>query len=224
MIKIKILKPKFIFFDVNETLLDLSKLNQKISEYLKNPILAELWFSKMLHYSLVLNETQQFQTFDKIGLAVLEMICHSHKISFSEIEAKNVLSTIKELPKHKDVNPGLLKLKKNGYSLKAISNGSQEVLEQQLDFAEITNYFEEIISIEKFQVYKPSSHIYEQIQPRNVQPEECLLVAAHAWDIMGAQACGWQTAFIKREGKTLFPLAAKPTFEVNNIEELSDLL
>ena len=146
------------------------------------PHLAELWFSKMLHYSLVQNETQQFQTFDKIGLAVLEMICESYKISFSKAEAKETLSTIKKLPAHRDVKSGLLKLKENGFQLKAISNGSQKVLETQLAYAELTSLFDEIISVEKFRTYKPNQKVYQQIQPKSIQPEECLLVAAHAWD------------------------------------------
>ena len=219
------MKPKTVFFDVNETLLDLTPLKVSVENYLNNePHLAELWFSKMLHYSLVLNETQQFQTFDKIGLAVLEMICDALNISFSKAEAKETLSTIKKLPAHQDVKSGLLKLKENGFQLKAISNGSQKVLETQLAYAELTSLFDEIISVEKFQTYKPNQKVYRQIQPKSIQPEECLLVAAHAWDLMGANSCGWQTAFVKRESKSWFPLAEKPTYNIKNIEELADLL
>ena len=219
------MKPKTLFFDVNETLLDLNPLKVSVENYLNNePHLAELWFSKMLHYSLVHNETQQFQTFDKIGLAVLEMICDAHNISFSKVEAKETLSTIKKLPAHQDVKPGLLKLKENGFQLKAISNGSQEVLEAQLAYAELNSLFDEIISVEKFQTYKPNQKVYRQIQPKSIQPEECLLVAAHAWDLMGANSCGWQTAFVKRKGKSWFPLAEKPTCNIKTIKELADLL
>jgi 2-haloacid dehalogenase len=44
----------------------------------------------------------------------------------------------------------------------------------------------------------------------DVAPEDAMLIAAHAWDIAGADKAGWQTAFILRPGKALYPLAAKP--------------
>ena len=42
------MKPKTLFFDVNETLLDLNPLKVSVKNYFNNePHLAELWFSKM---------------------------------------------------------------------------------------------------------------------------------------------------------------------------------
>jgi 2-haloacid dehalogenase len=36
------------------------------------------------------------------------------------------------------------------------------------------------------------------------------LVAAHAWDIAGAQAAGCAAAFVARPGKVLSPLGERP--------------
>ena len=36
------------------------------------------------------------------------------------------------------------------------------------------------------------------------------LVAAHAWDVVGALQAGCAAAFIARPGKVLYPLARKP--------------
>ena len=48
-------KPKVLIFDVNETLLDLAPLKASVGKALGGQeILVPLWFSTMLHYSLVL--------------------------------------------------------------------------------------------------------------------------------------------------------------------------
>ena len=50
------------------------------------------------------------------------------------------------------------------------------------------------------------------------------MVAAHGWDIAGAQRTGLKTAFIQRPGKFLFPLAGEPTLTVRSIEALANVL
>lgn len=48
------IKPKVIIFDVNETLLDLAPLKKSVGQALGGrEDLLPLWFSTMLHYSLV---------------------------------------------------------------------------------------------------------------------------------------------------------------------------
>lgn len=43
---------KMLFFDINETVLDITPLKSFINGYF-NENIYELWFSKLLHYSLV---------------------------------------------------------------------------------------------------------------------------------------------------------------------------
>ena len=50
------------------------------------------------------------------------------------------------------------------------------------------------------------------------------MVAAHAWDLAGAKAVGLQTAFVQRPGTVLYPLAARPDYVVENLQQLVDLL
>jgi 2-haloacid dehalogenase len=43
-----------------------------------------------------------------------------------------------------------------------------------------------------------------------VRLNECLLVAAHGWDIAGALWAGWRAAFLSRPEAQLYPLAPAP--------------
>ena len=60
--------PKVIFFDVNETLLDLTAMRSSVGEALGGrDDLLPLWFSTMLHHSLVDSTTGRFHTFGEIA-------------------------------------------------------------------------------------------------------------------------------------------------------------
>jgi 2-haloacid dehalogenase len=58
----------------------------------------------------------------------------------------------------------------------------------------------------------------------NTDKESAMLVAAHGWDIAGAQRAGLQTCFMERSGKFIYPLAEKPTFSIQKLTDLSHLL
>ena len=75
-------------------------------------------------------------------------------------------------------------------------------------------YFEERLSIEDLGKFKPHSDAYDwAARKMGIEPSECLLVAAHGWDIAGAIWAGWRGAFISRPGAQLYPLAQEP--EIN---------
>ncbi|SJN31622.1 Putative FMN hydrolase; 5-Amino-6-(5'-phosphoribitylamino)uracil phosphatase [Pseudoalteromonas sp. JB197] len=65
-------KPKVLIFDVNETLLDLDSMRASIGEALGGrEDLLPLWFSTMLHHSLVSTVIGDYQDFGQIGVASL---------------------------------------------------------------------------------------------------------------------------------------------------------
>ncbi|WP_218943580.1 hypothetical protein [Exilibacterium tricleocarpae] len=75
-------KPKVIIFDVNETLLDLAPLRRVVGETIDGrEDLLPLWFSTMLHYSLVDTLTNNYQDFGQIGAAALVMVAEKHGIT-----------------------------------------------------------------------------------------------------------------------------------------------
>jgi len=210
-----------IIFDVNETLLDLSPLKNSINSELGEGA-AEVWFAQLLHYSLVESITDTYHDFSEIAEAVLQMNAKKANLDLSDSQVHEILSPISRFKAYPDVENGLNDLKEAGFKMIAFSNGKPSILADQLNYAGLTAYFDQILSVEEVRKYKPHADTYKYaLKQSNSKAERSLMVAAHGWDIVGAQRAGLKTAFIKRPGKFIFPLGEKPTFEVNSILELS---
>lgn len=218
------MKIKTLIFDVNETLLDLSPLKESINSALGEGA-AEVWFSQLLHYSLVETSTGTYHDFSEIAAAIFRMNAQKKNLDFSDSEIEEILSPITRLKAYKDVEPGLEKLKNSGYQLIAFSNGKPSVLKEQLDYAGLTSFFDKILSVESVRKYKPHPASYSYaLTSSGADASSSMMVAAHAWDVTGAKRAGLQTAFIQRTGKYLFPLAEKPDLIFKNIQDLANKL
>ncbi|MCP4281427.1 MAG: haloacid dehalogenase type II [Alteromonas sp.] len=215
--------PKVIFFDVNETLLDLTAMRSSVGEALGGrDDLLPLWFSTMLHHSLVDSTTGRFHTFGEIGVASLLMVAEIEGIELTKEQAKTAIVTpLRSLPPHPDVRDGLQALKDKGYKLVSLTNSSNQGVYTQFKNADLLSYFDERLSVEDINLYKPDTRTYEwAIEKMGIAAEDAMLVAAHGWDIAGAKQAGWQAAFIARPGKVLYPLAIAPDTVVSGLDEL----
>lgn len=76
--------------------------------------------------------------------------------------------------------------------------------------------------MEQVQVYKPDLRVYQWAMKEMGKPvSECMMVAAHGWDVGGAKRAGMKTAFVSRKGQALYPQAPVPDLIVSDIGELA---
>ncbi len=210
--------PRVLLFDVNETLLDIEPLLNAVADVLLGNDAAKLWFTTMLQYSLVMTVSDQYASFGDIGAAVLQMLARNRDIVLKAEDAKQVLSVIRTLPPHPDVPPALDRLKARGIRLATLTNSSQEVGEAQMRHAGLDGYFERMLSVGQPRKFKPHRAVYAWAAGEmGVAPGECMLVAAHGWDVAGAKWAGLQAAFIAREGQQMFPLAETPEIDAPDL-------
>lgn len=220
-------RPKVLFFDVNETLLDLTDVKKQVGEALEGrEELLSLWFTTMLQYSLVTTASGQYEHFGNIGAAALQMVAANNGMTISEEKAqKTVVDSLRGLPAHPEVKTALAQLKKDGYKLVSFTNSSNEGVKKQFESAGLTEYFDERLSVEDVGKFKPFSDTYAwAARKMEVKPEECMLIAAHGWDVAGALWAGWRAAFISRPGQQIFPLAPKTEIDESDLKKVADIL
>ncbi len=216
-------RPKVLFFDVNETLLDLGPLKKSVAAALGGKEdLVTLWFTTMLQYSLVVTTGNRYEDFGDIGAATLRMVAKNNDIELNEKEAKEAIAPIKSLPPHPEVKEALKNLRDKNYKLVSFTNGSNEAVRTQLKNAGLTDLFDEMLSIEDIGKYKPHLDTYNWASRKmGIKPQESMLIAAHGWDIAGALWANWRAAFISRPGKQLFPLAPQPEIIESDLEKVA---
>jgi 2-haloacid dehalogenase len=214
-----------IVFDVNETLLDMAPLKNNINTLLEEPQAFRIWFGMVLHYSLVENCADQYHDFSTIAGAVLKMTADSLGKTVSAEDMKKALSAIKTLKAYPDVEKGLTLLKDNGFRLATLTNSPENALKEQLINSNLTDHFEQALSINAIEKYKPAAETYLWAAKKlGVKPQEMIMIAAHGWDLAGAANAGLATGFIAREGQSIYSLSSEPNYEAKDIYEMALVL
>ena len=216
-------RPQLLVFDVNETLLDLSKLQQAINLEFKSETAFKQWFSLLLQYSLVDTVTGNYHHFGQIGDAALDMLAQAlGQPARPPGRKQELLTLLAELPPHPDVIPGLTALQKAGFRMVTLTNSPDATMRKQIAYAGLTGFFEQLLSIDSLRRYKPHPDTYRITCERlKVAPAQTMLVAAHGWDTAGAQLAGLQAAFIARPGQQTYPLAPVPTLTGPTLEAIA---
>lgn len=217
------LQPKVIFFDVNETLLDMSKLKRAVSKAFGNKFAFQQWFGLLLQYSLVDTVTGAYHPFSTIAEAALDMTADKlEEKNLKPAKKREIVQLLTELPAHKDVPTGLAMLLDVGVRLVAFTNSTRSALDEQLRYAGIIHYFEQGLSIDIGHRYKPHLDTYQAAAlTAGVLPAEAALIAAHGWDVAGALHAGLAAGFIARPGQELYPLAPPPTYQGKTLVEVA---
>jgi len=202
---------QILVLDVNETMLDIHALEPHFARaFGDGPILRE-WFSTLLLYSNAVSLAGPYSDFGAIGGAALDMLAEARGVQVTSADRDRILAGMRTLPAHPDVRPGLLRLRSEGFRMVTLTNSAPAAVEQQLKNAGLTDLFEGSFSVDAVKRFKPAPEPYRQVaRELNVAIGDLRMVAAHAWDILGALQAGCRGAFIARPGKVLYPLGPKP--------------
>jgi 2-haloacid dehalogenase len=163
-----------------------------------------------------------------LGQAVLRMTADVHRVRIGDDDLAALSAAMQTMPAHPDVAEGLRRLGEQGYRLVTLTNSPPvENGRTPLENAGIAEYIQRQFSVDTSRIYKPSSPLYKGVaEELGVPPSECMMVAAHVWDIIGAQAAGFSGALVTRAGNA--PLPARgvlpPTLVVADLIELADRL
>jgi 2-haloacid dehalogenase len=102
----------------------------------------------------------------------------------------------RRLPAWPDAAHGLSRLAER-FPLIGLSNASRTALLGLNAHAGLR--WHQALSAETAQTYKPAPSVYElAVSVSGAPPERLLMVAAHAWDLRGAQEVGLRTAYVAR--------------------------
>ncbi len=134
---------------------------------------------------------------DDLHRMILNDVLRDFKIaSLSEDEIRKLNLVWHRLNPWPEAVEGLQKLKSK-FTIVTLSNGNLGLLANMAKNASLP--WDLILSAEVFRHYKPNPETYLGVADTfNLSAGEVMLVAAHKDDLVAANACGLQTAFIER--------------------------
>ena len=218
-------KPKYILFDVYETLLDMTDVERKVNNLLDSKRGYTVWFEMFMQYCFVDNCTGQFHDFTSIGVATMKMAGSILGRIPGEAGVNDVLELLRHLPVHEDVQQGLSQLDQKGYRLAALTNTPSNTVLDRMERTGLISYFDPMLSAEQVKKYKPAVEVYQWAAKQcGVDLNEILMVTAHGWDLAGASNAGMRTAYVKKTKQMLYPLSPQPEFVCKSVLDLAGQL
>lgn len=211
-------------FDVNETLLDLTPLDELVAEVLgaeaHDARPRRAWFDRMIRSALALTAAEGYEPFGKLAAAALRDLAGEHGRDVADEQVSALAESIRRLPAHPDVTPALTELRARGHRLVTLTNSVLDVAEDQLTASGLRDLVDAVYSADEVQRLKPAPEPYRRVLERE-RADSAVLVAAHDWDVAGAASAGLATVFVAREGRRPFGAATAPTFIIDELTGLS---
>lgn len=220
------LRPSVIVFDVNETLSDMSPMAGRFADIGAPGHLAKLWFATLLRDGFAITAAGGQRPFAELGVAALATVLYGVELDRDlDAATAHVMEGLSQLTVHPDVPDGVHALRRAGYRLVTLSNGSSQVAERLLIAAGIRDEFEALLSAEHAGAWKPAHASYDYAaRTCGTGLGDMLLVAVHPWDIDGAARAGMATAWIDRDGGPYPGLFTPPAITVAGLPELAERL
>lgn len=160
--------------------------------------MSEIWRTKQLEYSWTLTLSGQYVDFWELTQRALD-----HALARTPSVDRNLrqrlLDAYFKLDAFPDARATLRKLKAAGHSTGILSNGSPAMLNGAVDAAGVRADLDAVLSIDAVRMYKPRREVYALVTDHfKCTPTDVTFVSSNRWDVMGAQAFGFRTAWINR--------------------------
>lgn len=221
-------RPTVLVFDVNETLIDIESLEPHFEQMFGDRRVLREWFGQLVMYSMTTTLSNNYVDFFTLGQGVLRMVAETRGVQVTDEDLDTFATGMRTMPAHPDVADGLTALLAQGYRLVTLTNSPPNPgVPTPLEHAGLAHHFERQFSVDTRRVFKPARQLYTGVADElGVVPSSCMMVAAHVWDILGAQAAGFRGAFITRRGNAPLHAAGlpQPTIVAADIGELAERL
>lgn len=215
------MKVKAVVLDVFETLFSIEPLVEKLRAAGLPSSALQVWFARVLRDAFALEVTGEYKTFREMAGARIETLMSEQELEPKKSTIDQIVKAFADLPAHPDVKPGLQLLHDANVRIATLTNGSAETIERLFRNAKLENFVERYISIDEVKHWKPSRKVYlHAAETLHVDPAQLALVAAHDWDIQGANQADLITGFIARKGQAFSAVMKKPEVSGGSLEEV----
>ena len=225
-------RSKVLIFDLYGTVVDIQAgLTEAVTPYLSEKgwdgaphRFATWWRRTHFENSMIDSLCDRGHTpYREISHRALAHVMDRCGIAYTQDEVVELVSRIETLKPFPEVPAALERLRRGGYALAILSNGDRDMLEAARPHVGIR--FDHVISVQEAQAFKPHWRTYARAaEIVGVDRTACVLVANHAFDCVGAKACGMRTVFIDRRRRPFGETPHRPDLIVDDMRALAAAL
>lgn len=198
-------RPAWIAFDLNGTLLDPAALLGPGRERAGETALDDAVMQAMTD-----TITGEHRPFPDYLRAALERTLKTEGLDGDLLGA--ALRRAATLPPFADAAMALDTLATAGYRIAVVTNSAAEAAGRALRAASLDAHVEQVVGADEIAAYKPDPRVYRHAAERlGAAPDELCLVAAHAWDVLGAMRAGWSAAWVAHREHHLLTTVPPPS-------------
>jgi 2-haloacid dehalogenase len=220
--------PEALGFDIYGTLVDPLDMNEHLRGLIgeKADRFSELWREKQVEYSWRRGLMREYADFGVCTRQALDFAALSLDVELSADQRERLTEEYQNLQPFPDVIPGLERLRSEGHTLVAFSNGVEQTARVLLGRGGVLDHLEAVVSVDDLGTFKPDPEVYRYLARRLERPvEETWLVSSNAWDVIGAKSAGLRAAWVRRRPDAVFdPWDIEPDLVVENLEQLAGKL
>ncbi len=194
-----------VLFDVNGTLTDPAGIGDPWDD----PDIGLRALRGAVLSSMAGTITAQFVPFVEHLRDALALEAHAAGLDPGKIDA--ALARAAALDPYPDAAPALDLLRDHGFTVAALTNSGAEGGTRTLESGGLRDRFDHVFGVDAVERFKPHPATYGHVVAAlGVAPSAITMVAAHAWDLTGAQHAGLRTAWVSRGEGVLARTGAVP--------------
>jgi 2-haloacid dehalogenase len=218
---------KAVIFDAYGTLFDVYSVGALAEELFpgNGKALANIWRERQIDYTRLRTLCDQYIDFWEITKDALKYACASLKLDLTDDKFEKLMQQYAHLAAFSE-NLGVLdQLKTKGLHLGILSNGTRKMIDSAVDSAQMSGYFDHILTVEGIRKFKTVPEAY-QLGPDSfhLDVSDILFVSSNCWDACGATWFGYQTLWVNRAGMPLEELHVEPTVIGSTLNDVFKLI
>jgi 2-haloacid dehalogenase len=213
-------------FDAYGTLFDYASAAAACRDVLgdRHERLAVLWRDKQLQYTWLRTLEDRYVDFWQVTGDALDFALAALGVDDAALRAR-LMSLYLTLAPFPDVTDTLERLRRAGFKLAILSNGSPTMLDAAVANAGIGTLLDAVLSVDAVRVFKTHPKAYQLAVDRlGVPPSAISFQSSNAWDAYGASAFGMRVVWCNRYGQGRENLPGAPDHEIRTLAELPALL
>jgi 2-haloacid dehalogenase len=207
-------------FDAYGTLFDVHTVMEAGREVTSDPAtLSAAWRQKQLEYAWLRALMGRYQDFWAVTEAALRHAVRRLGLQVTEAQVGRLMNAYLSLACFPEVPAALERLAPRPRAI--LSNGSPRMLDAVVAASALGPSLARVLSVDAVKTYKPAPVVYA-LGPKalGVPASDLLFVSSNAWDVVGAKAFGYQTAWCNRTDAPAEELGLAPDFVVTRLDQL----